>query len=788
MKDSSLVFLNTAWTLPLLAVGMICSLLVFYNYLKSTVPPRIKLAGIILKLLALWALVLCLMEPALAKKKSKPGANFLAVLADNSSGLQITDRGESKPRMEQLKGALARKPGDWQESLEDQFQVRRFTFDSAVNPAKDFSTLDFQGSSTRLFHALTEIQKKFKSQPLAGIVLLTDGIATDQMPAGELPGGIPVYTVPLGQVKGARDVAVDQLKTEDSPFEDGPITVSGKVHARGFPGETAVLEVRSMPLNQSSNLLDKPELLKTETLPLKNDLEDQSFRFQIPTFKPGISLIQARVRLSRPELEKEEATSVNNTAEAVVVRRSEPFRILYVSGRPNWEHKFLSRALSEDPLLEMPALIRIAKREPKFQFRGRSGESSNPLFRGFGDGEAERYDQPVLIRVNTRTVAELQGGFPSVAEDLYGYHALIIDDLEAAFFTHDQLLLIQKFVSQRGGGFLMLGGLDSFQHGGYAKTPIETILPVHLSRPQLSEVPDQKFELTREGWLQPWLRLRLNEADERARIEEMPPFQIFNWLPSTKPGALTLAGATGRDGSKLPAFLVQRFGHGKSAALAIGDVWRWGFQDEGKMADMNKAWRQMIRWLVTDVPERFTIRVSPPPAEISSQPGAVVLQAMAKDKTFADESEAEVLFRVRSGGSSRPFLELRPEPSLRELGTYESLFIPPSNGVYLVQAQLLGTNGSIVSYKETAFVTEFLSEEFRVLDPNHQLLSDISRRSGGSTVPVDDLKSWAAKLPSQKAPVQETVFIPLWSSPLWFLFVIICFCAVWGLRRLRGLP
>jgi len=53
---------------------------------------------------------------------------------------------------------------------------------------------------------------------------------------------------------------------------------------------------------------------------------------------------------------------------------------------------------------------------------------------------------------------ELRGGFPKTAEELYAYHAIIIDDLESEFFTADQLMLVQKFVSERGGGFLMLEG------------------------------------------------------------------------------------------------------------------------------------------------------------------------------------------------------------------------------------------------------------------------------------------------------------------------------------------
>lgn len=149
-----------------------------------------------------------------------------------------------------------------------------------------------------------------------------------------------------------------------------------------------------------------------------------------------------------------------------VDRGEGPFRVLYVSGRPNWEFKFLNRAIDEDRQVQLVGLIRVAKREPKFDFRGRVGETSNPLFRGFGNqspDEVQRYDQPVLVRLNTRDETELRAGFPRTPEDLYGYHAVILDDLEAEFFAPEQALLLQKFVSERGGGLLMLGAWKVFK-------------------------------------------------------------------------------------------------------------------------------------------------------------------------------------------------------------------------------------------------------------------------------------------------------------------------------------
>ena len=75
-----------------------------------------------------------------------------------------------------------------------------------------------------------------------------------------------------------------------------------------------------------------------------------------------------------------------------------------------------------------------------------------------------------------------RAAFPRTPEVLFEYHALILDDLEAGFFTADQQALVERFVSERGGGLLMLGGQGSFRQGGYERTPIGELLPVYLDR------------------------------------------------------------------------------------------------------------------------------------------------------------------------------------------------------------------------------------------------------------------------------------------------------------------
>ena len=129
-------------------------------------------------------------------------------------------------------------------------------------------------------------------------------------------------------------------------------------------------------------------------------------------------------------------------------------RVLYVAGRPNWEFKFMRRALEEDAEVDLVGLLRVARRQPRFSFRD-SNDRRNALWDGFDNRDediSEQIDEPVLVRLGTRDEFELRSGFPTTADELFAYDGLILDDLEAGFFTHDQLALIEDFVARRGAG------------------------------------------------------------------------------------------------------------------------------------------------------------------------------------------------------------------------------------------------------------------------------------------------------------------------------------------------
>lgn len=804
-----ILFSSRGWLLPVLVLTVAIAAALVWSGHRNAVERSVRLGCGLLKLVGAVLLALCLLEPLLVSQRARPGANIFALLADNSQSLRIRDAGQTQSRGELLRQELTQDhPTGWQAGLAENFQVRRYSFDSQFQDIRDFADLDFAGRASALGNALRTGADLWRGQPVAGVLLFTDGNATDlASDPPPLEGCPPIYPVVCGQEAGLRDIALDKAAVSQTAFEDAPVTIQAEVSARGFPGADVV--TRLIEIGRGLSATNQTEFRVSGVSNIVAEQRQRAsteggglnFRFQIQPDQPGLHFYELEARAADetgvPETGSKEATLVNNRKVVVVDRGQEPFRVLYVGGRPNWEFKFLNRALQDDPQVRMVSLIRVARREPKFNFKSRYSESSNPLFGGFGDTNEEtaRYDQPVMVRLNTKDEMELRGGFPKTAAELYAYHAVIVGDLEADFFTHDQTLLLRRFVSERGGGFLMLGGAESFREGNYAGTPIAAMLPVYLEAPEAARLPSRwKLTLTREGWLQPWTRLRATESEEKDRLEDLSPFDVLNTIRAVKPGASVLATVSDSDKNSYPALAAQRFGAGRAAALMLGDLWRSGFRDEASQKDLAKSWRQLVRWLVSDVPTRVSVAAENSPDGDLSR---VRLVVKAHDEEFKPLDGATAQLTVRpvrlfqageEGTMATNVIHLTAEASPHQAGTYEAEYVAREAGAYAVEAVVTAGNGEVAGRAAAGWASDPAAEEFRSLQPNRALLEALARRTGGQVIEMATLKDFVRKLPERHAPITETWSEPLWQKPLVFLCVLGCFVAEWGIRRWKGLP
>ena len=806
--------------LPGLLGGFAVFLLVLaWTYRGTALSMGRRIFCIFLKALAVALLILCLLEPQWTQQKPEAGANYYAIVADNSQSMTIYDPGLNQTRGENTTGLLVTETGLWRDTLDEMFQIRKYGVDSRLHGLKDFSELSYDGGSSGLGSALRQLGSRFRDQPLAGILLISDGNATDgdldQLGLADLP---PVYPVVIGSDQASRDVSISTMSVSQTAFEDAPVTLRADVAAFGFGGREVEARLYAADFSaepgpggtideKGSPSLPAQAPIDSMTKGVSSDQETLTFRFQFRPEKPGVSFYRLEVSVVSEglagESSSEEATMANNKRLAVVDRDSEPHRILYVAGRPNWEYKFLNRSLDEDDQVQLVGLIRIAKKAPKFEFKGRQGETSNPLYRGFDkkDEFTEQLDQAVFTRLNIKDESELIGGFPKRVEDLFGYSAIILDDLEAEFFTRDQMSLVQKFVSERGGGLMMLGGYESLTRGDYQDTPIGRMLPVYLdSGKGLPGVQGVSLELTREGWLQPWIRLRSTESLEYERLESMPEFQVINLVSEVKPGASVLMQAKSPySGETYPALVSQRYGSGKSMVLAVGDLWRWQMHDKTESGDLGKAWRQMIRGLIADVPSRIDIDLQ---REHTVAGSAMRIQVGVKDekfwpidnanvrltvKTLTTEAPADSQDNVQAGGIRSTEVQLNAEPSIKEPGLYQAMYVPRLEGGYLLEVEVADANGVVVAREEAGWTNDPSAEEFQSLVPHRAWMDSVAQKTGGRVLSKNELDNWASSLQFEAAPIMETITTPIWHTPYLFIASLVLFALEWYVRRKRGL-
>ncbi len=814
MKWAGMKWGDLLWGAPqwgVAAIGIACALvvLVLWNYSYRGPVVGVRVAAGSLKIIAVLLLAICLMEPLRRDVRPRPQANIVPILVDNSRSMRLKTISSGRSRGEKV-SKLLDDQSTWRVRLAQTFDVRTYTFDARLDSVSDFQSHQFDGYVSSLYGSLRSLGERFNGRPIGGVLLFSDGNLTDAPPPdfdwSKL--GFPVYPVLPKRDDDVRDLRIADVSVRQTDFESSPMTVRVSVEAVAMD-HTKVF-VRLIDLANG-------KVVQEKSLDTGDGSQSMEARFRFRPENIGIGFYRAELfteedreafsatgsavdpdpadpdpdnpALAHPSIADQstfEATLANNQRVIAVNRASGPYRILYVGGRPNWEYKFLRRALSEDAEVQLVGLLRIANKEPKFSFRDRGVSGTNPLFAGLGTDEedaAQQYDEPVILRLGVKESEELSEGFPESAEELFAYHGVILDDLEPGFLTPDQKLLLRRFVSTRGGGLLMLGGQEMFAADGFGDTPLGELSPIYAPRRSSTGASGPvRMALTRDGMLQPWMRLRDTEAAELGRIESMPGFLTLNSVGEIKPGASELAVAQTEDGHTVPAIVTQRFGKGRSAMIAVGDLWRWAMRrDDDHPDDSAQAWRQLAHWLVNEVPKRAEVRVDQ--SDDPSEP--VTIFVTARDEAYLPLDNAKVEIQISPLGSD-PFTMIAQADD-RASGTYKATYWSRQPGGYHVRADVSAADGSHVGTADAGWTARAGAAEFGDLRLNRCWLKEIARKTGGEVIRDDALDAFAADLPNRKIPLTEPWTYPLWHHPWVMLMAMLCLCCEWGLRRWKGL-
>ena len=691
-------------------------------------------------------LFLVVMRPALVLTEVVPQRNFVAVLVDDSRSMTIAGS-DGDTRAEQALELLD-PAGPLATGLSERFAVRYFRYSSAPARIDAPGELAFDGSRTRMGRALAFAQEELQGVPLSGIVVVSDGGDNGDGSVGEalLPlraASVPVFAVGLGDETVGVDVQISRVDAPAKALAGTSLPINVLVNAEGYRGRGASMVVEDMGRIVASEEVSLPGDGQPLVVPVAVTLESEGVRelvFRIAP-QPGERVLE------------------NNELRALVQVRDRTEKVLYFEGEPRHEVAFMLRAAGDDDGLQVVLLQRTAE---------------NKFFR-------RNLDDPL----------ELLGGFPTTREELYRYRALILGSVEAGFFTHDQLAMIGDFVSERGGTLLVLGGRRSFAEGGYKGTPLEDVLPVVLESPGGGGPTERlrfvKVAPTPAGAHHPATRIAGSVEASAARWDSLPAVSTTNVVQDLKPGATefltgTVVEGDGR-GSNRVVLAFQRYGRGKSMALAVQDTWLWQMDHTVSLEDQSHEtfWRQLLRWAVSETPDP----VEAAPERESVEAGeTVAVAATVRDAGFLEVNGAAVTARLTTpAGEAR---ELRMEWSVEEDGKYVAEFAPDADGIYEIVVEAGRDSVALGSARTSVRVAPGM-DEFRDPGQRRQLLERAANETGGRYY----TKETAVRLPDDLAVAGAGVTVreerDLWDMPAVFLLLAGLLAGEWGYRRRRGL-
>tara|TARA_B100001059_G_scaffold236210_1_gene285507 strand:- start:1665 stop:4049 length:2385 start_codon:yes stop_codon:yes gene_type:complete len=779
------------WARPL-SVGTLVAIftaivvLSLYLYRRSWGLP-LWLRGILVvsRVLVLALLVATLMEPTAVRTEEHTRERSLPVLLDVSESMSMKDQRKLPEEIVEAAAALGMAPLDEEvnadqavmeldagqrqkitassrldlakavlvdsarpifESLGENLDLSYHSFgqsprlisDDTVVAAEDLTVLKAADPGTSIASSLEAVANSGGIPP-AGIVLLSDGIdsATSQRSEAVLRDlgarEIPVFTVPLG-LPDPDDVSINNIVMQEVAFSGDRVPVRVHLQSEGYEQRTARLSVLLNDRRVSSRVVR-----------FEGGLQFEEVDFRVDIYEKGAAQIDVVI-----EPFDDEVSITNNRITRSIRVVNEKVNVLYIEGNARWEFRYLRAILKRDPRI-------------------------NATFIASNVGPEVARNSPEHIE-----------RFPSKREEAFMYDLVILGDVDAAFFSDEELGLLEELIRDRGASLLMLCG-PMHSPGSYQGTPVQTMLPVRFDPDEKwAEVSESVYPvLTPEGRSSLVMTLE-NEDDLNDRIwSRMAPMDQLPPLLSAKPGATVLAvlsDSTERDQS-YPLVAWQRYGTGKCMSIGSDRLWRLRYKTGDKYHW--RVWSQCIQFMTLSrlMGEHKRIRLETDRSSyfVGSQ-GRLYAHVLDDDFEPVVQSGFDVVVSGLDGAATSQQIKLQPDRS--QPGLYEGYFTPPGPGRYRMEANENDRKVSSI----TEFQVSDIRQELTETDMRLENLQRIADLTGGSTLGIRELPKLASLVNSESLTTTVRSERPLWDHWLVILLLAGLLGAEWILRRRHDLP
>jgi uncharacterized membrane protein len=766
------------WVLAVLVVGSGAGMAWLVWKQLPTVAPRVRnwRAWLVwgLEAALVTVLLLLLWDPAITVAELKSQQNIIAVLVDDSRSMGLADADADGKTVRETAAVKTLEDG-MLAGLAKKFQVRVYRLDGGLARVAggDKPQLDSLAASagpsagaTHINAGLRQLMTETSDLPVGAVVLLSDGAENSAGGAGSAGGidletigalhdrRLPVHTIGFGKEKAARDVEMEDAVVAAKAMADSRMTATVSFHQHGYAGQTATLDVR-----------DGDKIVASKEVKLAPDGVGQS---ETMFFNAGAAGVKS-IGFTLTTMPGEENTANNGVTRLVDVSADKK-RVLYVEGEPRWEYKFIRRAEEGDHGIQVVSMLRTTENK--------------------------------IYRQNIADPSELADGFPSRAEDLFKYQAIIIGSVEAGYFSPVQQELLREFVDKRGGGILFLGGRFALSDGGWPASSLTDLFPTFLPADKGTFHRDgATVELTAAGAESPITRLLDDRAKNVERWKKLPYINDYQDPGAPKPGATVLAQfrepATGR---AMPLLATQSFGRGRTAVMATSGTWRWQMSSEVGDPVHDLFWQQLLRWLAEDSPGQV---VATMPEQTLMDEGHVKMTAVVRDKEFTPAADAHVSAHLIGPDGVSAVVDFTPVPNTP--GSYEMEWTAEKAGSYV--AEVTAEGGSVAAHSShdpamngaqtsvggaelgkdvVAFRREDgVAESFHT-EQNVDLLKKLSEETGGRYWTQDELERLPKEISYSEAGISVRDTKELWDMPAVFCLLLGLMAADWLLRRKWG--
>jgi len=560
----------------------------FWVYFRTTprLKPWQKSIVAVLRSLLIAMILLMLMRPVLLLTVEGTIRRSLLLLIDSSASMQIKDlrqdpadlaragiakglldpkSGLNQPlasttgltnlsRVEMLKSILTNDRLGLLSTLSESYDVIPYTFGQTLQAVsggggptttqtdpngvvKDTSFLDtitFDKPYTAIGDAVRSLLDLKRGQPLAGILLITDGgnnYGSQPVDAAALAqqDKVPLYIYGVG-ITSPHDIIVSQVYAPEVLFAKEEATASVTVRSMAMKGRIAKLTLK---------LGD--DVVASQEVTFGEDGEQVIPMKFLPAAK-GEDELEASI-----DPLPDEANKDNNKASQRVRVIDGKIEVLYIEQKPRWEYRYLQAML-----------VRDRRIDPKFYLVE-------------GDPELSK-------EVNSPYLADL----PSTNDDWMKYDVIIIGDVDPSkYFSTEQMQSMSDLVSTFGGGIVFLAG-KGYMPDAYRRTPLENLFPVEFEagvENASATLREITLDLTPAGQNSPTMRLAGSDEGSAAIWKDMPGIYWDARVTKAKPAAEVLLDDPSPDKASragaMPVVALQSYGTGQALFVGTDETWRW---------------------------------------------------------------------------------------------------------------------------------------------------------------------------------------------------------------------